>query len=118
MNVVDTHFLTTDPETIASVKSVMTNSIGKVFVTSRLGLDMMESDETVECFTATTDGQLSGVKQYEGSEWDFVLVGMMMGGAAIAVVENENVHGAYSRMRDLVNEGKTLPQAFDALLPA
>ncbi|MFL1449130.1 hypothetical protein ACI77O_12115 [Pseudomonas tritici] len=116
MNVVETHFLTTDPRTIAAVKAVLADVAGKVYVTTRLGLDMMDSEDSVESFTAGTDGSFSHVKEYGCSEWDFVLVGMMMGGA-VAVVESQNVYDAHSRLLALVNAGISIQQAVQSLMP-
>lgn len=117
MNVVDNHFLTTDPTVIKIVKSVMANCDGKVFITTRLGLDARANGENVECFTATTDGKLSSVEQYTEAEWDVVLLRMMLANTPIAVVERENVLDARSQLYSLMNAGKTLPQAVSALLP-
>ena len=117
MNVVDTYFLTTNPTVVNEVKAALANCDGKVFITTRLGLDIRESGESVECFTATTDGGLSPVEQYTDAEWDVVLVQLMLAITPIAVVERENVLDARNLLYKLMGAGKSLPQALLALLP-
>lgn len=116
MNTTTTDFLTTNTVLRREIKAGLGNPDGKVFITTRLGLDL-DNDEGVERFTASGDGELSMISEYEGAEWDMMLVRMASATKPIAVIERENVCEARGQIRNLINAGMTLTQAIKALLP-
>lgn len=116
MSTTKTDFLTTNAVLSREIKAVLGNPDGKVFLTTRLGLDL-NNDEGVECFTVSGDGELSMITEYEGAELDMMLVRMASATKPITVIERENVYEARGQIWNLINAGMTLTQAIEALLP-
>lgn len=113
----DSFYLTNEPRTIAQIQAALAEQYGIVIVTSRLAMDLLDSDDGVECFTIKADGTQGTVKEFSGSEWDIELLRLAASSRYTAIVEVEDVQGASTHLGCLLATGITVGEAVATMLP-